>query len=208
VEIIDITLLQEFFIKIYETTGTYICSNSDFCALSSDDRSAYLRNIAENVTCLGIVFTWNRSEMYKYKPFVNVWINFYGENSIRMIEQVLKFIDPDIVIAKLALSLFAFSNNTSIFSSDMTIRPLNTLEIFRIQNVYAEIMWRYLLYKYDYNQSIRRFINLIQCLLTATNTVFDSQNIGKHVNDIESLIEQTELALILDDIERIEENKN
>lgn len=125
-----------------------------------------------------------------------------------MIQRVLKFIDKDIDTAKIALSLFAFSNNISIFSSNMVLKPFNTLTIFRVQNNYTEIMWKYFVYKYGYYQSIKQFINLLQCLLTATNTVCDAQNVEKHINDIESLVEQAELALVLDDIERVEGNKN
>jgi len=204
----DSTLSKEFFIKIYETTGKYIRSNGDFCKLSLDDRSAFLRNIAENVTCLGTVLSWNQSQIYNCKPFIDIYINFYGENLVTMIKRVLKYIDPDIVITKLALSLFAFSTNNSIFSLNMIIRPLNTLAIFQIQNIYAEVIWKYLLHKYNYDQSIQRFINLIQCLLSATDTVYHIQNIEKHVNDIESLIEETELTFILDDVEYINENKS
>jgi hypothetical protein len=118
-----------------------------------------------------------------------------------MIRQTLKFIDPNIIIAKLVLSLFAFSNHISILSSHMTIKPFNTLAIFQIQNIYAEVTWNYLIYKYGYDQSIQRFNNLIQCLLAATMTVADAQNNENHVNEITSLVEQTELSLVLDDLD-------
>ena len=76
--------------------------------------------------------------------------------------------------------------------------------MFHIQNIYAEVTWKYLLYKYGYNQSIQRFIKLIQCLLAAINIVFDGQNIAKHLSDMQLLVEQTELTLVLDDLERID----
>jgi hypothetical protein len=185
----------------YETSGQYIRSNSYFRTLSYDDRSAFLRNIADNITCLGSTFIWSWSELYNSQSFVNIHINHYGENSVTMIRQTLKFIDPDIIIAKLVLSLFAFSNHISIFSSHMTIKSFNTLAIFQIQNIYAEVTWNYLVYKYGYDQSIQRFNNLIQCLLAATMTVADAQNNENHVNEITSLVEQTELSLVLDDLE-------
>ncbi len=87
------------------------------------------------------------------------------------------------------------------------MNTLNTLEIFRIQNTYVEVLWKYLVYKYGYYESVQRFMKLIQYLLAGTVAVFESQSIEKHVNDIELLVEQTELALVIDDIERIEENK-
>jgi hypothetical protein len=203
----DQTLAKEFLMKIYETSEIYIRSNSDFRTLSSDDRSVFLRNIVENVQCLSTVISWHQSQIYNSQSFINIHIDFYGENSVTMIRRILKFIDPDIIIAKLILSLFAFSNHVSIFSSHMTIKPFNTLAIFQIQNRYAEVTWKYLIYQYGYDQSIQRFNNLIQCLLAATMTVFDAQNNENHVNEITPLVEQTELLLVLDDIERIDESK-
>jgi len=197
-------LPKEFFMKTYEISGKYLRSNLDLCTLSSDDRSAFLRNAADNITCLGTVFSWSWSQLYNSELFIQVFKTFYGYSPFTMIHYILKFIDPDIIVAKLSLSLFAFSNNNSIFSPQVTTKSTNTLAIFHIQNMYAQVLWKYLLYKYGYYQSIQRFINLNQCLLAATNTVFDAQNIEQHVNDIESLIEQTELTLVLDDIERID----
>jgi hypothetical protein len=204
----DLSLPKDFFMKIYETSGTYIRSNGDLCALSTDDRSAFLRYTANNVTCLGAVISWNLSQLYNCKSFIDACINTYGENSVILVQRVLKFIDSDIVIAKLALSLFAFCSNGTIYFSHMTMKSLNTLAIFRIQNTYAEITWNYLIYKYGYFESIQRFMKLIQYLLAATNSIFDGQDIEKHVNDIEVLIEQTELVLLLDDMEEIQEDKN
>jgi hypothetical protein len=200
---IDLTLPIEFFTTVYETSGAYLHSNGDLCTLSSDDRFTFLSSAAETVTCLGAVFSWSRSQLYNHKPFIDACIQIYGETSVIMIEHVLKFLDPDIVIAKLALSLFVFSNYISIFSSNLPTQSLNTLAIFHIQNTYAEITWKYLVYRYGHCQSIRRFMNLIQCLLAATDITYTAHSIEQHVNDIELLIEQTELALALDDIERM-----
>ncbi|CAF2953949.1 unnamed protein product [Rotaria sp. Silwood2] len=201
---IDSTLPKQFFMKAYETSGNYLNSNGDLCRLSSDNRYAFLRNAAESVHCIGTIFSWSRSQVYKCKYFINICIDLYGRDSIDMIEHILKYMDSDIVICKLALSLFTFSTNITISSSIATINPINTLEIFHIQNTYAEVTWKYLLYKYGFYQSIQRFINLIQCFLAATDALYKVQYIEKHENDIELLVENVELELLLNDIERID----
>ena len=206
-ETTDSTLAEEFFMKAYETCGAYIRSNSDISTLTSDDRSDFLRNTANNVLCLGMALCYNLSQLCNCKYFIDVCTNVYGEKAVIIARQVLKFIDSDIVVAKLALSIFAFCSNNIVYSANITMETLNTLAIFRIQNTYVEVLWRYLVYKYGYYESVQRFMKLIQYLLAGIDAVCESQSIVKHVNDLESLIEQTELALVLDDIERIEENK-
>jgi hypothetical protein len=202
----DLILAKKFFLKINEISEIYIRSNSHFCKLSSDDRLVYLRNITENVQCLTTAISWHQSKIYNSQSFLNRYIELYGQNSVNMIQQIVKFIDPDIIINKLILSLFAFSNHLSIFISSMNIKSFNTLAIFHIQNIYTEITWKYLIDKYSYTQSIQRFNNLIQCLLAATTSISDRQNIEQHANEITSLVEQTGLTIILDDLERIDGN--
>ncbi|CAF1118480.1 unnamed protein product [Rotaria sp. Silwood1] len=200
---IDSTLPTQFFMKAYETTGDYFNSNNDLRRLSLDNCYTFLRNAAESINCLGTIFSWRRSQVYKCKHFVNACIDLYGQASVDMIEHILKYLDSDIVIIKLALSLFTFSNNITIFSSITTINSINTLDILHIQNTYAEVTWKYILYKYGFYQSIQRFMNLIQCLLAATNALYKAHDIEKHENDIELLVENIELELLLDDIEHI-----
>ncbi len=205
---IDPTLAKEFFIQAYETSGRCLRSNGDLYSLSCDDRSAFLRSAAECVTCIGTIFCLSQSQLYNCQSFLTICKNIYGDASVDMIQHVLRYIDPDSVTIKLALSLFTFCNNISIFSPMITVKPINTFAIYHIQNTYAEVTWKYLLHKYGYYQSIQRFMQLIQFLLAATDSIYDAQNIPIHVNDVEMLIEKTELALIIDDIERIDESKN
>ena len=201
----NVTLANEFFRNLYATSGEYIRSNDDLRTLSPDDRSVFLCNLADNITCLGMALASSWKSLCQSRSFIDIGIQLYGENSVSMIQRILKFIDPDIIIGKLTLSLFAFSNHLTIFNSSMNIKSFNTLAILRIQNIYVELTWKYLVYKYGYIQSIQRFNNLIQCLLAATMTVSDAQTIAKHTNDLRTLIEQIELTLVLDDIERVGE---
>ena len=202
------TFAREFFSKLYEITSLCIRSNSDFCTLYPDDRSAFLRNIAENVHCLGTAFTWQQSRIHQSPSFVPIFFETYGSGLFDSIQRILKFIDSDMITAKLALSIFAFCNHTSIFAPRRTNGPFNPLAIARVQNVYAEVTWKYLLHKYGYSQSIERFNRLIQCFLAATTTISDMQNVSKHLEDMKTLVEQTELHFVFDDIDCIDQNKN
>lgn len=201
---IDEILSKRFLMQIYETSGEYLRSNRGLRTLSTDDRSAFLRNMAENVTCFGMALICKYSQLYNYEPFLPIAEQFYGNTPLSIIQSMFKLMDPDITIAKLALSLFAFSNHTSTFSSQRIIRPINSLAMAHIQDVYAEVTWKYLLHQYGYYQSIERLNRLIQCLLAATTTVSNAQNTEDHLKDIQLLVEQTELLFVVDDMKCME----
>lgn len=197
----DSSLPITFFLSTYEITGYYLQTNRHLSILSTENRSNFLRVCADNVTCLGTAFSWYWSQLYNYKPFIDIFKYFYGNEPIYDIQNVLKYIDSDIIVAKLTISIFAFSNTLSICSQTKSNSFLNTLTIFSIENIYVEILWKYLLYRYGYYHSIQRFINIIQTLLAASQILRNAQRIGKHLNDIDALIEQTEISLLINEFE-------
>jgi hypothetical protein len=118
----------------------------------------------------------------------------------------MKFVDSDITLIKMGLCLLACSQHNCIFSSNMSNDDLDTSIMFHIQNKYAELTWKYLLYKYGYHQSVIRFLKLIQCFMAVIVAMDHVQNVQAHVNDMDSLVENIELGLILDDVEKTDEN--
>lgn len=202
----DRTQVEEFLRHVYQCTGNYLRSNKDFSSLSSDDRSAIIRNTAENVTCLGAVSIWHRGQLIECPKFIQIYMNLYGDTSIEMIRSVLNRLDRDVDLMKLSISLFAFSNHSSIFSSTQSMPWINTKNVHRIQNSYCELIWKYLRSKYNYEESIHRWTNLLQCFLNATKVISEYQLINRHVQHIETIVEETELNLVIADIEENDPN--
>ncbi|CAF3685643.1 unnamed protein product [Rotaria sp. Silwood1] len=198
-------LVEEFLSSIYETTGTYLRSNDNFYNLSSDDRPILLRSAAQNVSCMSMVFAMEHFHLFSSKIFSNTIEKMYGKYSITLQLLAMKYLDPDIILMKLAISLFTFSENTYSFIPNILKGLTNPINIFKIQNKYAEITWKYLLYKYDHYQAVKRFLNLISWLEATSIFMFHSQNLTLHINDINSLVQQTEFRLLLDDVDRIVE---
>jgi len=167
-----------------------------------------LRSAADNVSCIGPEFILSHCHLFNLDRFSNAIETMYGRRQIDMHVSAMKFIDPDIVLVKLGLSLFAVAENTYSYSPNISTDLTNPINILKIQNKYAELTWKYLLYRYGHYQAVKRFINLISWLEAATIYMFHIQSLTLHVNDVNSLVEKTELTLILDDADQIiETNK-
>lgn len=202
---INEVFIDQFLTLVYEMTEPCLRLNRDLYDLSSKDRSILLRTGADCITCFGGVFIIERCRLTTFQPFLNVLEKNYGKDNLSRTLYSAKFIDPDSAFTKMGILLFVFSNPTCIFSEQTSVESINTNAIWQIQNIYAEVTWKYLLYKYGYYQAIKRFMNLIQCLFAVIETMSHLQNVQLHVNAIESLVEFTELNLILDDINKIDE---
>lgn len=194
--------VEDFLEKILDLTSDFICSNEDFCLLSPDDRSNFVRNIVENVTCINLILCWHQANQLEHgQIFRNLILKYYGEHVIAYFKQLVQLFGSDIVLRKLAISIFAFSINSSIFSSNLNMKFVDTLVISRIQNVYIEILWNYLTDTYGYYQAIQYYTNITKGFSLATNIIIEMQSNLKHSNNMNFLSEKIELKLILDDLE-------
>ncbi|CAF3523541.1 unnamed protein product [Rotaria sp. Silwood1] len=70
-----------------------------------------------------------------------------------------------------------------------------------------QVTWKYLLYKHGYYDAVKRYLNIILWLTSMSILTFHAQTLKAHINDVYSIIEQTELTLILDDVDQIIETK-
>ena len=201
--VIDPILIKEFLTSIYETAGSCLRSNDDLCKLSFNDRSITLRSAADNVTCLSFGFIMQYCHLFDIDTFFRAIVAIYGRHTVDLHIWAMKFIDPDIVVCKLALALFAVTENSYAYSPNFSTNFTNYLVISEIQNKYAEVTWKYLLYKYGHYQAVKRFLNLINWLGANTVVLSHVQTIALHVSDVNSIAERTELTLLLDDLDQV-----
>ncbi|CAF1025237.1 unnamed protein product [Adineta steineri] len=200
-------LIENYLLSVYETTGEYLRLNDDICKLSFNDRSIVLRNIADNVSCMASIFFTHHFDLLSLDSFLKINTAMFGNRGVSLGLWAMKFINPDIIIFKLTLSLFALSKTTYLYSPNISIDSTNSSTLFHIQNKYAEVTWKYLNYRYGWYEAVKCFHNIIYCLMAFTMLMVPVQTFSTHVDNVDSLVELTELTLILDDVEEIIETK-
>ncbi len=80
----------------------------------------------------------------------------------------------------------------------------NTLSLFESQNVYAEMMFKYMLYRYGYNEASLRFARLIKSSLDQNLMVLGDIDLKIHDQMVQTITDETERSLTVhdEDIER------
>jgi hypothetical protein len=79
------------------------------------------------------------------------------------------------------------NENDSIF--------FNTKHLFHIQNIYIEIMFKYMIYRFGYNEAALRFAALVKSFLDQSMCIFRAGEIQAHDQLIQTLVKETETAL-------------
>ncbi|CAF4147062.1 unnamed protein product [Adineta steineri] len=200
-------LVEKFSLSNYEATGRYLCLNDDICKLSFNDRSILLRNAADNVSCMAAAFIVHHFDLLSLDSYLKIMTAMYGDGGLSLVQWTMQFTSPDIIIFKLALSLFALSKTTYLYSPNISIDSTNSSAIFHIQNKYAEVTWKYLNYRYGWYGAVKHFHSITYWLMALTMLMCPVQTFSTHVDNIDSLVELTELTLVLSDVEEIVDTK-
>lgn len=196
-------MIHRFVESMYEAAGEFVRLNADLNRLRSDDRSIVVRNAADRLSSIGGALSIGYCNLFSYEDFPITLIRVYGESTVAKTMWTLKFMNSDFILMKLGLALLAVSENIVSHPTHPFIDLQDPLAIWDIQNKYAEVTWKYLLYRYGYRDAVKQFLSLICYLTAATALTMHLQDISRHMSDVDSLVEQTEVTLISDDADQI-----
>jgi hypothetical protein len=156
--------------------------------------------------------------------FKNGFPSIYGSTIVDDSITIAHRTDNDVTLIKLLIPILVFSTSFNvitptefnsyrknslwvkfreIFSFDlgelydvsMDSSFFNTKRLFDIQNVYIEIMFKYMIYRFGYNEAALRFAALIKSLLDQSMCVFRAREVQAHDQLMQTIIKQTETEL-------------
>lgn len=196
-------LVQNFIQGLYRAAGMAFRSNGDFRALSFADRSVLLATAVDNITCLGGIYVSSQTQLTNHRGLMNHLENVYGPSIIQQYQSSTTFVNCDPILFKLALALFSVSSVSRPCHQDLHDEFVQIKPIFQIEERYAELTWKYLLYKYSFQEAVQRYWKVVRWFLAMSVLMYHSHSALVHVNDVHSLIEETELNLLLDETDQV-----
>ncbi|UJR23911.1 hypothetical protein I4U23_026883 [Adineta vaga] len=187
--------VSEFFTSMMNQIQCVFEKNRDFLSLSTNDRTILLRITAEYTSSIGGIFLLYQSHLFDYSLFYQSTQTIFSSNSTATIKRVIDHLDSDDTFIKLVLALLAFSTtNYTIYSGSMS-HLIDSNAILPTQNLYTEITWRYLLHKYNQNEAVVRFMNVIRCMLLVNRVIVEAHDSQQFMEIVDGIIEQSERKL-------------
>jgi hypothetical protein len=172
--------------------------NRDLLSLSSHDRTILLRNTVEYTACIGGMFILHQTRLLDDITFYKSAEMIFQPNAMSLIKRVNDQFDSDDTFCKIILAIVAFSTiNYTNYTKFSQTNLMNIKAILPVQDMYTELVWRYLLHKYDHHQAVIRFSNLIRCLLLVNDAIVEANESQQFRDMIDSVVEQTEKKLCL-----------
>jgi hypothetical protein len=145
----------------------------------------------ENAGSFGAVLVLRQTKLFDHPGITESVETVYGSTVSNLTLRLLDEVDRDITFVKLGIAMFAFSTNNCASYTNVGLGYLkNIKDILRIQDMYAEVAWKYLLYRYDHQQAVKCFINFIQCLFIVNTAIIATHEELNHKRMFENLIEK------------------
>jgi len=191
--------VSEFFRCLLSDGQLIYEKNSDFLSLCSHDRSTLIRTTVEHTACVISSLIVRQYQLLNHSCFLETSEILFGSGAIMGTKLILNRLDSDMIFVKVALSILAFSTiNYTVYKNTIPVNLTNVKIILRIQNMYIELAWRYLLYKYGHTQAVLRFSNLIRWIFSLNLAAVEADKYREFSALVHYVIEKTEQTLVID----------
>jgi hypothetical protein len=172
--------------------------NRHCISLSSDDRSFLLRNTIECTTNIGGAFLLRQFHLLDFPNFVQSSEIIFQPSAIILIKRLIEQLDPDIIFVKILFGLISFLISNYTFYNNIPADHLrDSKKIMDIQDMYTELVWRYLISKHSYRDAILCFLNFLRCLFLLNDSIVQAHQQKQYTDIIDSIVQSTESKLNL-----------
>jgi len=187
-----------FFTSITDASQFLYEKNADFISLCSHDRSILLHNTMKYVAGLGTCFITHHTQILDDAAFYKSAETIYGSTALANSNRTIDLLDSDGTVVKLILAMLTFSTfDYTYYTNIAPVNLVNIKAVLHIQNMYSNLTWRYLIYKYDHERAVICFSNLIRCLFYLNDAVVESVDHKQYIDMMDSTVKQTEETLTL-----------
>lgn len=197
----------EIISQMFTSMQSFIKSSPDFQILTINEKTSLCERNLNGVTGFYSTLFFRNTGILSNIKYMEAFASVYGSELMSILKSTNDRLDPDSTLIKLILIVFAFSSNCFLGNKHNNLERdglLNgTFRLLGSQNVYLELLWKYMIYRYGYNQAVLRFSQLIQrylCVLKNLATIYENNEV--HRNMIDGIIERTKQSLTINENEQ------
>jgi hypothetical protein len=194
--------------SVYTALQSIVSCTADFRIMTTAEQCSLMQRNMQGIIAVYCMLVFRECGIFDANYCKNTLLPLYGDDNVRTTKRISLLIDDDVTLVKLMLVTLTFSSNcfTITERNNETNDSLlyGTFRLFGSQNVYAEVLWRYMLYKYGFWEAVRRFDALIKIAIDSiklSSDIYDSNQVHQDFTD--EISELSERALKLNDSENV-----
>ncbi len=186
----------------FTSLQSFISSTPDFQVLSLNEQQSLLERNLHGMGPFAVSLAFRDTNFFQNSKCYNAFLEFYGSETTMQEEHLINQLDLDSALLRFIILVISFSSNCFIVDIHENIHNdsflFGTFRLFGSQNVYVEVLWKYMLYQYGYYETVVRFTGLIKCALDKikqTSSLYMSNKI--HKNLVDGIVKYSQESLII-----------
>ncbi|CAF3898774.1 unnamed protein product [Rotaria sordida] len=201
------TNILEIILSMYQGILPFIETLPEFQTMKHYDQCELIERNLSYVGGFNGIIVFRDAEVPISTAFKNGFPSVYGSTIVDDSVIIARRTDNDVSLIKLLIPILLFStscyinipsnvnNNYQLDEIEMNSIFFNTKRLFDIQNTYIEIMFKYMIYRFGYNEASLRFAALIKSFLDQSKCILKAAEVESHDQLIQTIVKDTETAL-------------
>lgn len=190
----------EIIASFYTAVQPLIERTPHFHQLSSGRRRLLTQNNLSGVGAFCTMVAAAEAQVFDNEMHIATCNKIYGKEYVAESHRLLKRFESNLTLLKLMLLISAFATNSSIVIFDRS-HDLNlghySICLFRIQNIFVAMMWKYLTYQYGYFEAVKRFANLVKNFLDTLNRTNENHS-DQHQQMVDDVLGKMNESLVFE----------
>lgn len=195
-----ITSILDLFQRALDATQSLYKNNGDFLSLSTNDRSILLHGTLSHTASISANFIVYKIHLLNQPAYYEAVQVISPPCLVAAAKRLSQRLDFDTIVMKFLLAILSFSTfRYTIYSNNSSDNFSNIQRILHIQDRYIEVIWRYLLYKYNHQHAVKCFSDFIRCLFVVNEGIVGAEDVQWFTDILDSVTEKAEQNLIISD---------
>ena len=162
----DVVDVLETVRSIFRSMQSFVSSTPDFQVLGVKEQQSLLQRNLHGISGLSSLVFYRDTDFFDNAKCYQSYRTVYESTTLNSIMHCMSQLDLDSTPLKLVLLIFAFSSNCHVVDMHKNARYdtflLGTFRLFGSQNVYVELLWKYMIYRYGHYETVIRFSRLVK----------------------------------------------
>ncbi|UJR14307.1 hypothetical protein I4U23_001302 [Adineta vaga] len=205
----DKTIFFSILTSLYQSILPFIETIPEYQTMQVYDQHELIRRNLSYIGGFNAIPIFRNANVLMSTAFTHGFPSIYGSNFSEDCIRVAHRLDNDLTLIKLFLPVILFSttcyvnlpNNTSGISQSSSINMnsifLNTSRLYYIQNIYIEILFKYMILRFGYNEASIRFAALLKTFMDQSVYILQAEEVQQHDELIQTVVQEKVFPIIL-----------
>jgi hypothetical protein len=200
----DASHTHNLFRTYYTTAQSFVASSPDYKILTIDEQRSLLKRNLNGLFIFCAEIVCRDLKMLENPIWSKTLTHTLGSDMIERKRYLNSRLEHDTTLIKLMLIIIAFSSNCYMLDEHQILFKdhllLGTFRLLGSQNVFVEILWKYMIYRYGYRDAVLRFAALVKQTLDLITLVVNMYRSDKiHQNFVDDTIKNATSIIKLDE---------